>query len=923
MNDNTDSMPYSSLDFQCLFESAPGLYLILSPDEQFKIIAVNEAYLKATMTTREAIIGKGLFEVFPDNPNDIHATGERNLRASLMRVLQNQKVDAMPMQKYDIRRPESEGGSFEERFWSPINKPVFDRNQQMMAIIHRVEDVTEYVHLKQKRDEQEKYEKGLLSRLEKMEADIFLRNKEHETIQTENNELQNEIIERKRTEAFLRESEQRYRILATATHSVVWTTDSLGAFITPQPSWEAFTGQTWEEYKDFGWISALHLSDRELLLQAWQQAVKTGTVYQAASRIWSQQVQAYHYTIIRAAPLYDEYGDIQEWIGTCLDIHQLKETEEKLRTAKEYLNLTLKTAQIGIWDWEEGAAQVVWDEQMYGLFGLDPTTFVMPAKPEEIMELAHPDDRAEAKARFRQALEGNGGIYCNEYRVIWPDQTVHYLVSRGNIARDSEGKVIKLVGVVWDITLQKQYEQSQLQALQQQAEYEKRRAQEAEAYKKRLEEFIDTICHELRNPLNGIYGSLDMLTQKLGLFETILQSGAPQIEPYYDKLNNDFLQVKSFLQSIAQCAHQQKVIVDDVLDLSKLDAKKVELNNTPFNPKQLIQAIVNMFSPQITLKKLKLSLELSEADIWVKGDSNRLAQILSNLLANAIKFTHEGSIIIKNKFLLGESKEKTILNFTIQDTGVGMLPEELNGLFNRFAQANRLVSKNYGGSGLGLSITKALIDLMQGKIDVESERWKGTKVIFSVMCTNLSEQEKLSLLETQSKKRTVDEITFMPKSKKNILIVEDNLLNQKILTHYLENAGYICQTADNGQEAVRLCQELHFDLILMDIEMPIMNGLEATQAIRRLEQKQNPIPIIGLSGNARSEQRQTAMSVGMTSYLTKPVHKDELYNELDTWLFTPQKTAKIKLESTSSPNLNPHNSEQRTNVNNISSFSLK
>jgi signal transduction histidine kinase len=162
-----------SLDFQRLFESAPGLYLVLTPD--LTIVAVSDSYLQATLTRRQDIVGRGIFDVFPDNPNDPNATGVRNLTASLERVLLDRTSDAMAVQKYDIRRPDAEGGGFEERYWSPVNSPVFDERGEVVWIIHRAEDVTEFVHLKQRGREQEKLTEDLRSRTEQMETEVFLR----------------------------------------------------------------------------------------------------------------------------------------------------------------------------------------------------------------------------------------------------------------------------------------------------------------------------------------------------------------------------------------------------------------------------------------------------------------------------------------------------------------------------------------------------------------------------------------------------------------------------------------------------------------------------------------------------------------------------------------------------------------------------
>src|SRR5438093_13273567 len=211
------AQPLPTPDFQALFESEPGLYLVLTP--ALTIVAVSDAYLKATMTTREEILGRGLFEVFPDNPDDPTATGVRNLRASLERVLTNRVPDTMAVQKYDMRRPESEGGGFEERYWSPVNSPVLGADGKVAYIIHRVEDVTAFVHLKQSGSEQHRITEELRSRAAEMEAEVFRRAQQ---IQEVNNQLRTELEARKRAEEALRDSEERFRAVAeTATDAIV------------------------------------------------------------------------------------------------------------------------------------------------------------------------------------------------------------------------------------------------------------------------------------------------------------------------------------------------------------------------------------------------------------------------------------------------------------------------------------------------------------------------------------------------------------------------------------------------------------------------------------------------------------------------------------------------------------------------------
>ena len=220
---NAPSAPILAPDFRILFESVPGLYLVLTPD--LTIVAVSDAYAQATMTKRSAILGRGLFEIFPDNPDDPAASGVRNLHASLQRVLCNLTADPMAVQKYDIRRPASEGGGFEERYWSPVNSPVFDRDGQIIYIIHRVEDVTEFVHLKQAGIEQNKLTEELQSKTSQMEAEIFLRAQEVQNVngrlETANRELARLYEESKEQSCRVQEANRlKSEFLANMSHEL-------------------------------------------------------------------------------------------------------------------------------------------------------------------------------------------------------------------------------------------------------------------------------------------------------------------------------------------------------------------------------------------------------------------------------------------------------------------------------------------------------------------------------------------------------------------------------------------------------------------------------------------------------------------------------------------------------------------------------
>ena len=303
-------------DYEIAFGAAPGNYLLLAPD--FTIVGVTEAYLAATMTARADVLGRGLFDVFPDNPDDPAADGVRNLRASLLRVLASRSPDRMAVQKYDIRRPQSEGGGFEERYWSPLNTPVLDRAGDVRYIIHWVEDVTELVRLKQTTQREHAIlTEELKAKTGRIEAETFLRT---------------EAVEANRR---LTESERRYRFLADAVPQLIWTAGPEGLLDYCNERWLAFTGLTFEQLAGAGWQEALHPDDRQRTVSAWSDAVRTGAArYQIEHRMRFHD-GTWRWMLATALPYRDTKGTLRKWFATTLDIHdQVAAREQLLQTQR-------------------------------------------------------------------------------------------------------------------------------------------------------------------------------------------------------------------------------------------------------------------------------------------------------------------------------------------------------------------------------------------------------------------------------------------------------------------------------------------------------------------------------------------------------------------------------------------------------------
>lgn len=444
---------------------------------------------------------------------------------------------------------------------------------------------------------------------------------------------------------------------------------------------------------------------------------------------------------------------------------------------------------------------------------------------------------------------------------------------------NSEHQVKNYIATYTDITLQKKLEEEHMASLTKAEEVQRLRAEEAENFRRKQTEFIDNICHELRNPANGINGSVEMLKDVMMHFD----------ELSVEKKQNVREDINKIADEIQECVNHQMVIIDDVLSLSKLEVDKVELNPQVFDLKTTLLSVIKMFKNECRRKNLTLKCEFLDEMLIIKADQIRMKQVIINLVSNAIKFTEKGGVIIKVNVKEKLSKGD-FLEICVVDTGIGISENDKSKLFNRYTQASNMVHHRYGGSGLGLAISKKLAELMEGDIEVESEWGVGSIFKFSLTCFPLTQAEKNEFAE-RSISRKPGFFSETSSSSGNaapqkILTVDDNIINQKVLGFILSQNGYAYEIANNGEEAVKLFSKNKYSLIFMDIQMPVMNGYDATKRIREKEKELNlaETPIICLSGNVREEYKQKALDVGMNAFITKPFKKEIVLKKIRKFL---------------------------------------
>ncbi|MDX1353551.1 MAG: ATP-binding protein, partial [Thiomicrorhabdus sp.] len=381
----------------------------------------------------------------------------------------------------------------------------------------------------------------------------------------------------------------------------------------------------------------------------------------------------------------------------------------------------------------------------------------------------------------------------------------------------------------------------------------------AEQAAKAKADFLSVMSHEIRTPLNSVIGNSSLLLSE-------------ELDPH----------LAEHIEMIKRSGDHLLYLINDILDFNKLEAGKVELEQRPFDLSQQVQTVLEMSMTNAKLKHIYLNAKLSdELDGHYLGDEGRLRQVLLNLVGNAIKFTDTGGVelaVFLKQPLASNNEDSAIktVRFEVTDTGIGIAEENIPKLFAEFSQADSSTSRRFGGSGLGLSISKKLVEAMQGEIGINSIEGKGSTFWFEIPLEVFKEPQTKRLAESR------DVASFRPLS---ILVAEDNLPNQFLIKTILTKLGHSVEIANNGLEAYEIVQDStkNFDLVLMDMQMPEMNGLESTQHIRMLPGHLGNIPIVALSANSYEESYEAVIASGMNDYLSKPVNIETLKKTLAKW----------------------------------------
>ncbi len=635
-----------------------------------------------------------------------------------------------------------------------------------------------------------------------------------------------DVTERKLNDQRLRNSEERFRSLVTATTQIVWTTDATGAAVEDSPTWRAFTGQSFEEWRGWGWADAIHPDDRAVTKAAWQRAVATTTLATAEFRLRRHDGE-YRWMIVSGVPIMDDSGGVREWICANTDISEQKRAEEALRGSEE----RYRSATAAVSD-------VMWTNSAEGLMdGEQPGWRAFTGQSSEEYKgygwsaAVHPDDAQPTLDAWARAV-AEKRMFVFEHRVRRHDGEWRDCTIRAVPIITADGLIREWVGVHADITERKRDDEA-LQNLT---------AQLSEA-DRRKDEFLATLAHELRNPLAPIRTGLEVLK--------LMAGPEAALEPTRSMIDRQVTQMVR--------------LVDDLMDVSRISRGQLELRKERVPLATVLQSALESSRPLIEQMGHRLTVTLPTEPLMVDADMTRLPQVFLNLLNNAAKYGERGGHI-----QLSVEPDGSDVVVRVTDTGIGMAADQLHRIFEMFGQGDRSLEKSQGGLGIGLTLARRLAEMHGGSVEAHSEGLgMGSEFVVRLPV----------VVEGPTPHTSPEEEDQAAPSSLRILIVDDGHDGADSLAVILQTMGNDTRTAYDGEQGLDEARTFRPDVILCDIGLPKLNGLDVCRRIRAQSWGKS-VMLVALTGWGQDADRRRSHEAGFDHHLVKPVELKALVNLL-------------------------------------------
>jgi PAS domain S-box-containing protein len=651
-------------------------------------------------------------------------------------------------------------------------------------------------------------------------------------------ELRRQMMEQRRLSEAIRQSEQRFS--DAFEHAVVGAAllSTSGRFLRANRSLCDLLGYMEEELLDRSIQSITHPDDLAAEAGAMEALIAGDTGARRMERRHLHRSGETLWTRTGISLIRSHTGEPQYFIAQIEDITRRRTAEAALQRATALLDESQALARVGGWELDLRDSSLFWTEETFRIHDTSRAEYTPTV--DSSIEFYAPESRPLVRAAVEEAVRAGRPISL-ELQMITAKGRNIWVQSTSRVVSE-DGQAVKIIGAFQDITARKEARAELLRA--------KEAAEEANRAKS---EFLAVMSHEIRTPMNGVLGFADLL----------------------DETTLDATQRK-FVSIIRDSGRSLLALLNDILDFSKIEAGRVQLEDAPFDPALAARHAAHLLLSKAAQKTLSLTVQCDPAlPPRIMGDTARVQQVLLNLIGNAIKFTRLGGVRIE---VVPQADDT--LKISVIDTGIGIAAEKIPLLFQKFSQADASTTREFGGTGLGLAISRRLVELMGGRIGVESVPGTGSTFWFT-----LPMRLPAGPAPAKAKPAVPQALPARRHPDSRVLLAEDSVINQVLVQNILEDLGCKMDLAQNGAEAVALATTRHYDAIIMDCLMPEMDGFEAA---RRIRQEQSSFgkrtPIIALTANALAGDRQKCLDAGMDDYLAKPFQTSELRRVLDRWL---------------------------------------